>query len=381
MAELVVFGQCGPESRGPRFLGHLIGAVCPCRGGAHDRLSTGNERAERAAGGCGGLAAGRRQLPRPGSSGPEVRVTIGTAERLQLHAGLPAVGGAGRVRRLLSGRADRRRRRWGGARRHAGARQWSGRRGRAASGRERDAEVASEGWQSATGLSPSSQLLVRGRPTRVPGGRAAARKQDPPMRIAMVAPLIESVPPPQYGGTERVVSVLAEELVRRGHDVTLFASGDSHTRAHLWSCCPRGLRLDSQVHDYLPHSLHELGEVYRHSDEFDLIHSHVDWTAFPFADLVQTPTVSTVDTGGLTMTSPALPTSCSPGSPSSPSATRNGARSPRRTGWRRSTTASTSRTTGSGPTQATTWCFWDGSALRSVRTARSRSPARWACAS
>ena len=114
------------------------------------------------------------------------------------------------------------------------------------------------------------------------------------MRIAMVAPLIESVPPPQYGGTERVVSVLAEELVRRGHDVTLFASGDSHTRAHLWSCCPRGLRLDSQVHDYLPHSLHELGEVYRHSDEFDLIHSHVDWTAFPFADLVQTPTVSTV---------------------------------------------------------------------------------------
>ena len=93
MAELVVFGQCGPESRGPRFLGHLIGAVCPCRGGAHDRLSTGNERAERAAGGCGGLAAGRRQLPRPGSSGPEVRVTIGTAERLQLHAGLPCRSG------------------------------------------------------------------------------------------------------------------------------------------------------------------------------------------------------------------------------------------------------------------------------------------------
>ena len=114
------------------------------------------------------------------------------------------------------------------------------------------------------------------------------------MHVAMVAPVIESVPPRQYGGTERVVSVLTEELVRRGHDVTLFASGDSQTTAELRSCCPRGLRLDREVHDYLPHSLYQLGEVYRRSDEFDLIHNHVDWIAFPFAGLVSTPTLTTV---------------------------------------------------------------------------------------
>ena len=113
------------------------------------------------------------------------------------------------------------------------------------------------------------------------------------MRLAMIAPLIEAVPPHLYGGTERVVSVLTEELVRRGHDVSLFASGDSTTAAELVACCPRGLRLDTDVGDTLAYVLTELGEVYRRAPEFDIIHNHLDYLAFPFARLASTPTVST----------------------------------------------------------------------------------------
>ena len=73
------------------------------------------------------------------------------------------------------------------------------------------------------------------------------------MKIAQVAPLIESVPPRPYGGTERIVSYLTEELVRLGHDVTLFASADSITSAELAPCCTRALRLDPTVRDSIPH--------------------------------------------------------------------------------------------------------------------------------
>jgi len=113
------------------------------------------------------------------------------------------------------------------------------------------------------------------------------------VRIAMVAPLTESVPPERYGGTERVVSVLTEELVRRGHAVTLFASGDSHTRADLVACAPRGLRLDPTVRDTVAYTMIELGQVYALAAEFDLIHNHTDYFAFPFARLSATPTVTT----------------------------------------------------------------------------------------
>lgn len=113
------------------------------------------------------------------------------------------------------------------------------------------------------------------------------------MRIAMVAPLAESVPPALYGGTERVVSALTEELVRRGHDVTLFASGDSRTAAHLVPCVPRGLRLDPEIEDEVAPTMIELGEVYSRAVEFDIIHNHVDYFAFPFARLVNTPTITT----------------------------------------------------------------------------------------
>jgi glycosyltransferase involved in cell wall biosynthesis len=113
------------------------------------------------------------------------------------------------------------------------------------------------------------------------------------MRIAVNAPLIESVPPPLYGGSERVVSVLVDELVRRGHEVTLFASGDSRTSATLASVHPRGLRLDPEVTDYVAVTLLQIGEVYRRAGEFDVIHNHADYMAFPFARLSATPTVST----------------------------------------------------------------------------------------
>ena len=113
------------------------------------------------------------------------------------------------------------------------------------------------------------------------------------MRIAMVGPLAESVPPAMYGGTERVVSWLTEELVRRGHAVTLFASGDSRTKARLVACSRRSLRL-SGVRDHWPLELEMIGQVLRRASEFDVIHFHVGFLAFPFASLVEPPVLHTL---------------------------------------------------------------------------------------
>jgi glycosyltransferase involved in cell wall biosynthesis len=101
------------------------------------------------------------------------------------------------------------------------------------------------------------------------------------MKIAQVAPLYESCPPQLYGGTERVVSYLTEELVRQGHEVTLFASGDSRTAAELCAPCPRALRLDPQCQDPLPHHLVMLNQLARRADEFDILHFHIDYLHFP----------------------------------------------------------------------------------------------------
>jgi glycosyltransferase involved in cell wall biosynthesis len=106
------------------------------------------------------------------------------------------------------------------------------------------------------------------------------------MRIAQIAPLIESVPPRLYGGTERIVSFLAEELVRQGHEVTLFASGDSLTSAELVPCTEQALRLDPRVRDPLPYYMVMLDEVRRRAPEFDVLHFHIDYLQFPlFRDL------------------------------------------------------------------------------------------------
>jgi len=96
------------------------------------------------------------------------------------------------------------------------------------------------------------------------------------MRIAQIAPLHERVPPKLYGGTERVVSFLTEELVRQGHDVTLFASGDSLTSAKLVRCCDMALRFNPAVRDALPYHVMMLDEVRRRIDQFDILHFHVD---------------------------------------------------------------------------------------------------------
>jgi glycosyltransferase involved in cell wall biosynthesis len=103
------------------------------------------------------------------------------------------------------------------------------------------------------------------------------------MRIAQVAPLYESVPPKYYGGTERVVSYLTEELVRQGHEVTLFASGDSETKARLVAACPRSLRLDKRCQNQMAHHFVMLEHVFRRVSEFDIIHFHVDYLHFPLS--------------------------------------------------------------------------------------------------
>jgi glycosyltransferase involved in cell wall biosynthesis len=100
------------------------------------------------------------------------------------------------------------------------------------------------------------------------------------LRIAQVAPLHESVPPALYGGTERIVSYLTEELVALGHDVTLFASGDSKSRARVVAPCARSLRLAREGDTLAVHYL-MLEDVYRRADEFDLVHFHVDYLHFP----------------------------------------------------------------------------------------------------
>lgn len=108
------------------------------------------------------------------------------------------------------------------------------------------------------------------------------------MKIAQIAPLIESCPPRLYGGTERIVSYLTEELVRQGHDVTLFASGDSLTSAKLVPCTDKALRLNAHATDALPYHIMMLDEVCRHASSFDVLHFHIDILHFPlirpFAD-------------------------------------------------------------------------------------------------
>jgi glycosyltransferase involved in cell wall biosynthesis len=114
------------------------------------------------------------------------------------------------------------------------------------------------------------------------------------LKIAQVAPLYESVPPKLYGGTERVVSFLTEELVAQGHDVTLFASGDSKTNARLVPVCERSLRLDEKCEDQLVHHVAMLQRVLDECDRFDLIHFHIDYIHFPLSRLMQLPHVTTL---------------------------------------------------------------------------------------
>jgi glycosyltransferase involved in cell wall biosynthesis len=115
------------------------------------------------------------------------------------------------------------------------------------------------------------------------------------LRIAQLAPLYERVPPRLYGGTERMVSYITEELVRRGHEVTLFASGDSRTSARLVPCCDQALRLSGKPQLGASFQLAMLAQAYDNDRErFDLVHSHIDYWSFPFSGITGTPTVTTM---------------------------------------------------------------------------------------
>jgi glycosyltransferase involved in cell wall biosynthesis len=114
------------------------------------------------------------------------------------------------------------------------------------------------------------------------------------MRIAQVAPLAESVPPKLYGGTERIVSYLTEELVALGHDVTLFASGDSQTSAKLSSVWPTALRFDRTVRDHGAPTMMMLADIFRRAEDFDVIHFHLDYVPNLLFGCKNVPFVSTL---------------------------------------------------------------------------------------
>ena len=114
------------------------------------------------------------------------------------------------------------------------------------------------------------------------------------MKIAQIAPLMESCPPQLYGGTERVVSYLTEELVRQGHDLTLFASGDLITSGRLEVCCEQALRLDHNVSDPIPDHLIMLDKVRRMAEQFDILHFHVDVFHYPLAVNFAARTITTM---------------------------------------------------------------------------------------
>lgn len=114
------------------------------------------------------------------------------------------------------------------------------------------------------------------------------------MRIAQVSPLWERVPPFRYGGTELIVKLVTDELVRRGHEVTLFASGDSITTAKLHSVHEQALRLDPNIKESSIYEQMMLADVYQKADHFDIIHSHVGYASLSYASLVKTPTVHTM---------------------------------------------------------------------------------------
>src|SRR5262245_60010712 len=115
-----------------------------------------------------------------------------------------------------------------------------------------------------------------------------------PMKIAQIAPLIESVPPRFYGGTERVASYLTEYLVRLGHNVTLFASGDSVTSARLVSCATTALQLNPKVRDPIPYYMLMLDRVRECVDDFDILHFHIDQLHFPLSRPLAGHTVPTL---------------------------------------------------------------------------------------
>src|ERR1700737_3181652 len=141
--------------------------------------------------------------------------------------------------------------------------------------------------------------VPRRRPSRISNSPFSehheVRKRPETVKIAQIAPLYESVPPKLYGGTERIVSYLTEELVARNHDVTLFASADSVTRARLVPASESALRLSpTPVVDTVAHYIRLLELVFREAHQFDILHFHIDYLHFPFTKRQPVPTVTTL---------------------------------------------------------------------------------------
>ena len=122
------------------------------------------------------------------------------------------------------------------------------------------------------------------------------------MKIAQIAPLMESVPPRLYGGTERVVSYLCEALVELGHDVTLFASGDSVTSARLVACTKEAIRLNPAVQDHVPHYMIMLDKLRRSAHLFDILHFHIDAFHMPLFRDVGAKTLTTFTAARISLT-------------------------------------------------------------------------------
>jgi len=114
------------------------------------------------------------------------------------------------------------------------------------------------------------------------------------MKIAQIPPLYEAVPPKMYGGTERIVSYLTEALVRAGHEVTLFGTGDSETTARLYPVCAKALRLNKDCRDPLAYHILQMQIVMEHADQFDILHFHNDYLHYPFSQMAGYPHISTL---------------------------------------------------------------------------------------
>ena len=199
------------------------------------------------------------------------------------------------------------------------------------------------------------------------------------MKIAQIAPLMESVPPRLYGGTERIVSWLTEELVNQGHDVTLFASGDSMTAANLVPCTLEAIRLSETMKDYMPHYTMMVDRVRRLTQAFDILHFHIDMFHFPLFRGLENRTLTTLhgrqdlpDLFPFYQAFPKMPLVSISDSP----ARADRGREFRRHGAAR--TAGRSARAELRAARAATSPSSGGSRPRSVPTAPSRSPGRWA---
>src|SRR5882672_5675901 len=200
------------------------------------------------------------------------------------------------------------------------------------------------------------------------------------LRIAQVAPLYESVPPKLYGGTERIVSYLTEELVQNGHDVTLFASGDSQSSARLRPGSERALRLDAECKDPIARHLTMLEQVAREASEFDLIHYHVDYLHFPVTRRTPQRHLTTLH-GRLDLPELAPLYREYWDMPLVSISDSNASRSAGRTGWERSSTACRRPCTRSRRSPAPTWPSWVECRPKKDAIRRSKSRAAPACRS